>query len=421
MNIPFKIAFNTSAQLLGKAATTISTIIVTVLITKNFSVGDYGAYVAILSYITLFYVFTDFGLNAIFVREVGNDEEKQKEFFKNLLGFRLVISIFVAFCAVGVLAFTAHPTLIKLGIIVALGLIIAQSFTATALALFQAKIRYDLALIADIFWAVANLVFVYIAATGFGSILFVIIALVAGGSVRVLVALYLARFQLAALSVSFDTKVWREMFFAALPIGLIIVFSQFNAQIDKQIVLLANYKPGLGLSGETAIGFYGLAYKIFELAIVLPAFVMNVGYPIMVQKSSLGVRYLIDFSKRLGFSLLGLGILGVIIGWSLTPFMIDVLGQGKFPEGVLTTRILLLGFPVFFVTPLTLWLAIILKKTREMLFIYGFAAAFNLVANLVAVPQFGYNAAAIVTIISEILIFTLSGAVLYIHLRFGKE
>lgn len=421
MDIPFKIAFNTGAQLIGKAATAISTIIVTILITRNFSVGDFGSYTAILSYVALFYVFTDFGFNAIFVREAGGDQEKQKEYFKNLLALRLVVSILVAFVAIAILAFTAHSSLVKLGIIVGIGILITQSFVTTTLALFQARIRYDQALITDIFWAVSNLIFVYIAVTNFNSILFVILALVAGGLVRVLVALYLAKFQLGVLSFVFDTKFWWNMALAAFPIGLITIFSQFNAQIDKQVVFLANYKQSLNLNGEIAAGFYGLAYKIFELAIVLPTYIMNVGFPLMIRKKEEGTQSLINFSKNLGGVLFLVGTIGLAVGWFIAPLIVDILGAESFAPSVLTTRILLVGFPLFFITPLTLWLAIILKRTKEMVFIYGFVAALNLVANLIFVPAFGYNAAAIVTIISELVIFLLSLGVLFVYLRAEKR
>ena len=420
MKIPFKIAFHTSAQLVGKVATTVATLIITVIITRNFSVADFGNYTAILSYIALFYVFTDFGFNAIFVRETGKNQEKQKEYFKNLLGLRLVTSILVAFLATAILSFTDHSSLVKLGIITALGILIAQSFAATALALFQARIRYDQATISDFLGALANVVFVYIAATNFNNILFVIAALVLGSTVRVIVALYLAKFQIGIFGFSFDKAFWQKFVLAALPIGLITVFSQFNAQIDKQIVLLTSYKPSLGLSGEAAAGFYGLAYKVFELAIVFPTFVMNVAYPIMVQKKEEGIELLLKFSKKLAVLLLIMGVLGFILGWFFAPVIVNILGGDKFSASVLTTRILLVGFPLFFITPITLWLAIVLHKTREMMFIYGFAAAFNLVANLVFVPNFGYNAAAVVTIISELLILLLSFGVLLIHFRIRR-
>ena len=417
MNIPFKLAYNTLFQVVGRAITAVSTFAITFLIARNFTVGDYGSFTAIISYITLFFVFSDFGFNAVFVRETGSNEAKQKEYFKNLLALRLVISISVAFIAVTILVFTSHSSLVKIGIILGLGIIIAQSFVVSSLALFQARVRYDQSLISDVFGAISNLIFVYIAIVSFDSILFIIIALVLGNTVRAVVAIYLAKFQIGIFAFAFNRDFWRKLVLAALPIGIITIFSQFNAQIDKQIILLANYKPALGLSGEFAVGVYGLAYKIFELAVVLPTYILNVGFPVMVRKKEEGYLSLLTFTKKLSVILFLLGILSLILGLLLAPLVVNLLGGEKFSSSVLTIRVLFIGAPLFFVTPITLWLAVILKKTKEMMFIYGFVAAFNLVANLIFVPNFGYNAAAAITIVSEFLIFVMSSFVLLMDLR----
>ena len=422
MSIPFKITYNTLLQTVGKVFTAASTIVVIAIITRSFpeNVAAIGNYNTILSYVFIFYVFTDFGLNAIFVRETGTDPEKQKNYFKNLLGFRLVSSILVAFAATAILVFTNHSGLVKLGIILALGLIVTQSAVNTATALFQARIRYDFALVADIFWAAANVIFVYLAAANFNNILFIIVAVVLASTTRAVVALYLVRSQLGFLALAFDTKLWKNILLAALPIGAVAIFSQFNAQIDKQIVFLSQYKPSLNMSGEIAAGYYGLAYKIFEVAIVLPTYIMNVGFPLMIRRREESVGSLLTFSKNLAAVLILLGSVGLVIGCFLAPWVVGILGVRGFEPSITTIRILLVGFPLFFVTPLTLWLAITLNKLKEMVFIYGFAAAFNLVANLVAVPQFGYNAAAVITIISELIIFILSAGVLWMAFRSEK-
>ncbi|OGY24311.1 MAG: hypothetical protein A2172_00385 [Candidatus Woykebacteria bacterium RBG_13_40_15] len=417
MNIPFKLAYNTTVQFAGRFITAVSAAGITYLIASKFSVGNYGIYTAILSFVSLFYVFTDFGFNAIFVREVGLDSEKQKSYFKNLLGLRIVTSVLVVFIAVATLSFTDYSGLAKLGIIIGLLLIVTQSLAATALAVFQAKIRYDQALIADTFGAVANLVFVYIAVVNFSNILLVILALVTGSAVRTIVALYLARFQIGDLEISFDWIFWKKIIIPAIPIGALAIFSQFNAQIDKQIVFLAHYKASLGLEGQTAAGIYGLAYKIFEFGVALPTFIMNVGYPLMIQKKEEGEEKLLNFSKKLGILLLIIGFLGLVSGWVLSPWVFNIPGLEKFSQSVPTLRVLLIGLPLFFITPVSLWLAISINKEKEMMFIYGFVAALNLVANLFFVPSFGYNAAAVITVVSEGLILLLSFGVLWLEIK----
>ena len=101
MNTPLRLTYSTLFQIFGRGATAFSTALVTFLVTRSLGVNDFGNFTAILSYITLFFVFTDFGINAIFVREVSNEKSKQKDYYKNLLGLRLIVTFFTAFIAIG--------------------------------------------------------------------------------------------------------------------------------------------------------------------------------------------------------------------------------------------------------------------------------------------------------------------------------
>ncbi|HSX58171.1 MAG TPA: polysaccharide biosynthesis C-terminal domain-containing protein, partial [Candidatus Saccharimonadales bacterium] len=62
---------------------------------------------------------------------------------------------------------------------------------------------------------------------------------------------------------------------------------------------------------------------------------------------------------------------------------------------------------------LLLWLTIVLNKEKFLPFIYGFAAVVNLSLNLYLVPKYGYNSAAWVTLLSELIIMLLLLLVLY--------
>lgn len=417
MNIPFQIASNTFYQLLGRFLTSFSTVIVTIIITSNFSIADFGNFVVITSYISLFYVFTDFGLNAIYVREVGNDKAKQANYFRNLIGIRVALSTVFAFLAVAILGFSNHSSQVKLGIILALGILITQSLSMSVLAFFQTKIKYQYALIGDFLYTLSAVCLVYFSAIFGSNILLVILALVIASFIKTSTLLYISKIRFDISGIEFDFKFWKKFIITALPIGLITIFSQINAHIDKQIVFLSSYNTNLGYDGAVAAGIYGLSYKVFEFAIVLPSFIMNIGFPIMIQKKTEGFSHLLNFSKKLGIILLSLGLLCLFIGWFITPFLIDILGQGKFIDSVYTTRILLFGFPLFFITPLSLWLAITLKKELEILFIYSFVAVTNIVLNLYFVPVYGYNAAALITILSELLLLFLTAFLLFISIR----
>ena len=75
----FRIGVNTSAQIAARSVTAVSTLIVTLLVTRNLSQSDWGIFVTITSYVALFYLIADFGLNGVVVREL---EERKKEIKK---------------------------------------------------------------------------------------------------------------------------------------------------------------------------------------------------------------------------------------------------------------------------------------------------------------------------------------------------
>ena len=63
MNTSQKVAYNTVAQLIGKAATTITTLLLTVLITRRFGPAGYGDFTVMMAYAALFYIVAAFPIN----------------------------------------------------------------------------------------------------------------------------------------------------------------------------------------------------------------------------------------------------------------------------------------------------------------------------------------------------------------------
>src|SRR5258706_11560008 len=63
------VAANTISQLVGKGVSVISTLIVTLVIARQFGAVGYGDFVKITTYIAFFYLLVDFGVNAIYLQK----------------------------------------------------------------------------------------------------------------------------------------------------------------------------------------------------------------------------------------------------------------------------------------------------------------------------------------------------------------
>ena len=160
-----RVGINTSFQVAARLVTTVSTLAVTLLVTRNLSQSDWGVFVTITSYVALFYLLVDFGLNSIVVRELESHKGKLGEYFGNLLTIRISLSILASFLALGVLSFTNHSSEIKIGIIIGIVTILTIALFNTGVAVFQHKLRYDQAALADISGALVTLVLSYLLIT----------------------------------------------------------------------------------------------------------------------------------------------------------------------------------------------------------------------------------------------------------------
>lgn len=397
-----KIGANTGAQIAARGVTTFSTLLVTLLVTHNLSRADWGAFVTITSYVALFYVISDFGLNGIVTRELVSNKEKIPKYFFNLVALRIILSVITVFLALATLSFTGHSSLIKFGIIIALINVLSLSLFNSAVAIFQTKLRYDQAAVADISGSVVTLVLTYLFIISGLNIIFVVIAFVLGGAVRAFISLTLSSFPSILFKFEPSPKLWRYLLITSLPIGLTLLFSQFAANIDKQIIYLANYDPKLNLNNEVSVGIYGLAYRVFEFGIILPAFFVNSVYPLLIRDKKKDINLVIKNFFKYGKVLLGLGFLATLVVFIFSPFIVSIFGE--FSESSQTLRLLSISYPLFFITPLIMWTSITLGKEKMLPVIYGFAALFNLAANLYFVPKFGFNSAAIITVVTEVII-----------------
>jgi len=219
------------------------------------------------------------------------------------------------------------------------------------------------------------------------------------------VALGLARKLVGGIDLGNDTSLWGNFLIASLPLGMIAIFSQIMANIDKVILALNPLSNHLGYSNLQAVGIYGLAYKFFDVGLVLPTYLMNAAFPIFVRTQRNDKDRLKHLAKKLGLSLVGISLLLSVIGFFLSPWVLSFFSSGSDLDGsILSLRILLFGLPVFYLSALLIWLAVAMEKQKQLVLVYFISALTNLVLNLWLVSNFGFIASAWITILSEIII-----------------
>ena len=163
------------------------------------------------------------------------------------------------------------------------------------------------------------------------------------------------------------------------------------------------------MTEEKVVGFYSAAYKLFEVAVVLPHSFMLVLFPTLVEEyHSNRSQFKNRFKKALAMcSMIGGSI--TLVLWGFSHGIITLIYGDKFLPSINVLDILSWAILLFFVN--FLLSNILITSGREMINAWNLigATVLNILLNLVWIPRYGATGAAWATLFCEVgLITTLS-------------
>ncbi len=386
---------------MGKAVTSLSTFIILGLVARNYGQEGTGIFTLALTYLAIFYMLSDFGFNAHILKRIKNQKSKIKEEWKKLLGTRLMWSTILVVLAVGLLPFLpfAIPQFSKAVWFGALAILGSATF-ATCNLIFQKKLRYDLSVLASSIGSIISLLCLFFLTFSKYQIPFLLIAHLAGWIAIAAAALVLVRKFILNIIPIFDRRYTMNLFQDSWPIAATLALNVVYFRADS--FMIAYFKT------SSDVGIYNVAYSVFQSVLVLPTFIMNSYYPLMLE--SLGKV------RQVASGFLGLSLVGVLAALFFANPLIKILTGGGFEGSAESLRILSLGFPAYFLSSLLMWLLITKGKYKSMLFLYTSGLILNLTLNFIYIPQYSYIAASWITVISEYEILVMQVMVLFLKL-----
>jgi O-antigen/teichoic acid export membrane protein len=167
------------------------------------------------------------------------------------------------------------------------------------------------------------------------------------------------------------------------------------------------------IHGERMVGQYSVAYKWVLALNIIPAFFTMALLPVMSRQAHEDRPALIRnyglAIKLLVSTALPVAVLFTFLAEALT----YLLGGAAFlPDGAIATQLMIWSIPIGWMNSLTQYVLIALDLQRRITRAFILAVSFNIVANLIFIPQYGYRAAAIITILSEAILLLPFGLLL---------
>lgn len=392
---------NTLAQGAGKAAALGLSLATTALLTRLLGVSGYGTYAFLTAFVLLFGTISDWGTNIIAVREASQKKDKQDSIFGTAILFRFFLS-FGAIILLNLLlrANPAWQPYVVAGTVASLVLLFLSLKTSLGI-IFQATLKLEKAAVVEVVSASFFLVGVFLAVNLGKGLTFVMASWGFATGAAALLGFVLTR--RIAIKWAIDKKVVKRIFWEALPAGaLFLVFNLYN-RVD--ILILEHFQ------GSTAVGIYGLSYKVYDTLVLGAAFLMTALFPLFSKKFSQGqkeIGSLKRYYQQTFDILLIVGILLVVVVFVSAPLVVQILAGREFDESAVVLRILAIATFIAYFNHLTGYSLIAFGKQKLSLMIAVSALTFNILANWIFIPLYSFKAAAVITIATEGLVLVFS-------------
>ncbi len=151
---------------------------------------------------------------------------------------------------------------------------------------------------------------------------------------------------------------------------------------------------------------YTAAYKYVSLTQILPPIVINAIFPLFARQAVAdrpGLVRAYSYTTRL-LLLLALPLSVAIT--ILAPSLLTLFGDSEYRDtGGAALQLLIWYLPLSYINGVTQYVLIALERPKTITLAFALAALFNLGFNLVFVRQYGINAAAVATVLSEVVLF----------------
>lgn len=369
-----------------------------IYLARILGVSDFGLYTAALAYFSIISSIADFGLNRFLIIEVAIDQARSAGLLWNIVILRLILTS-VLFVAFSIILYILDPDKMRVGLILLATLaILPQAIAFTFDAIFVARQKLQFSAVALLVSSLTTVTIgFFLVGNGFGPT-GAVWALIAGQVVYAIVLMsFLYRHQGFTLS-DINLSIFKKVIIGSLPFGLLGILGLLYFRIDT---ILLSY-----IKGNFETGIYGAAYKFLEAVIFIPSAFSMAIFPVMarIHDSSSDIKVLYFKSFKV---MLGLGLIVFFGYFVILPEIIKVM-LPDYLSSITAIKILSLSIPFIFIhVPAVQLLLSTDKFLKPVILLSCLTLGFNVAANLIFIPKFGYIAAAWVTSISEVLSFVV--------------
>ena len=368
---------------------------ISVMLMRLLGVEGFGVYAYVTTLVGLFGFGSHLGMNNLLNREIARDHSLAERYVATGLLSTTLLSVLTGLCIVAWAWLLDGRSLVVAAALVASVALGLRSVAMMPVAAFHAVRRMGLGVQAHMVGRVVLVAFTALFLWLQLDVVSVFMAQVIDGIVTLVLVALVFRKEIGALSMSASWVELRSMVRRSVPFGLNALFGSIYLTVD--VVMLQHFR------GDAEVGEYRAATMILSLLALIadtfsqglfPRMARHLGQP---QKAGEELR----FATRV---LLALGLPASVGGILLALPIMLLLGGQEYAGSATLFAVMAPLVPLRFLNNSFSMTLSTLNRQSDRTKGVMLAAAFNVLANLVALPHYGALGAAVTTLLTELLL-----------------
>ena len=384
---------NTGFLFSGNAISAVISFVITIYIARILPISEFGSYITVISFVTLFGIFTDFGINTVIIREGAKQPEDTHKLIFSSMGLKFLMSVATMFAVIVFALFTPYSPEVKaLIVLMSVTLVMGGigSLFGAVFCIYQDMQYISIIQIAErITFATLAFIFLIVGLAVPG----VILAIIVAAFVSLMLNLIISR-RIHSFNLNFKPIFDRAILTPAVWFGLAGMLGLIWQQIGTIMISL--------LSNMTQVGLYTPAINYIGIGNMAVIALTSAFFPIIcraVHERRISKK---EFSKYLGyFAVAGLAAVGVTYAFG-GQVMVFAFGP-KFADSIVFINVLIIGFAINLLTIPTSLLLDATDNQKVHVLNATYMTGVNIGLNWILIPTIGALGAAYSTTIAQSL------------------
>jgi len=407
-----KVTRNYFYLLVSSTAVRVISLAFYLILARQAGSDNFGIYALGLAWMMLGLGVSSLGTAKLAIREIARNPKNEKEFFSNVIGLRLILSLLCILSLLAIIYLPGYPPEKTLVLVVITLSLIPSALSEILNVIFSAHEKFIYQAFVDVF---SQILFVSLAigALLMGQPLIVVAIIYTLASwLDVLVRYALVLKRKVNPGIHFTLPTWKAILASSLAFGVFDILMMVNINFD--VIFLSWF------SGDRAVGWYKAAQNLTLLVIILGQY-GDVLYPAVVRQLAKNTDDFTSVLERVSrndcFLMTMIG-LPIAVGSTLLAdkIMFFFFSEAYVPA-VVAFQIVVWIFPISLITPA---LVKVLQANNQQSLVAKMSLWNTIVAmvlGLILIPLWSYVGAAILLVVKGLFWYGISYFIIYRAIR----